>query len=1072
MPIWNEAQRKAIDTRNKNVLVSASAGAGKTTVLIARLCELVVHSRIGIEHILAMTFTEAAANEMKKRLAAALYELYEQSEEESERTYLSAQLSAIQTAHISTIHSFCLSIIQEFYYVIHLSGAMVNHIMSDADAQMVKAEALEQVLREEYRKGDDAFYRLCVMFSARGEDDEKLKQAIMSLAVSANAQSDPDAWLTQCEQRYRRFSAITQLDEEVQELFFDGLKQRCEQYMNACETLYNRLKQVYSNEEKRLESAGRKCDGFAAIRSALKQRDYNAVRDALIAVAHVVMPTASDKEDQIYKRLRERSLTLEDELLGRCFEERQLLEDIADDEIIIKKLVELARAFQKEFSRRKMELECIDFDDMEHFALRILRANDGAVAAHYRELFDEIMVDEFQDSNDVQNELVRLIERGNNVFRVGDIKQSIYGFRHAKPQLMRSLIEHAGDQDEVLYLSNNYRSKKTIVDFNNQLFAELMNLDGFDGSYGENDNVSCGVSAQMQENHAIVFHALEREAILADGDFICGGNELKASYIAAQIIQRKENEQRKWKDFVVLVRSNSRKKELKQVFERLGIPNFINAGSGFYQSSAVSAILAVCDALRNPYDDLHFVAAMSSPLFQLSMQELADIKLRKGEECFYRAMMAQQHPLVLAFEQLRTLLYQSSPTKLFRALYGMRQFYEEHTNLQERTNLDLLYEQATRFELEQGKGVLSFLRTLHALAEQESAEAMPIGSEDDVVRVMSIHQSKGLQFPIVFLWSSSEQKAISFQELYVYDNDLGIGWKHMDIEQRFVRASIYRMALEHKLDKEELEEEMRILYVATTRAQNQLHIVDFVSPDEDDEPLRSALVYDRCGYSGWMLHSALARSGSALLRIERVNRMWSQEVISSETSQEIHKQYYRYQEAVYELKSPSTLAHAPSLANLNSTNQEAMRYGSKLHALIENMPKGVWQEADYARLNPQPSSSMLAALRRLNAHPVFQKANAYPQVFHELPFTLSDGQTILHGFIDYAAIGDDIILIDFKTDRIQDMEELKKRYREQVLAYERAMCLLYPTLEVHSYVYSLYLHEMILVSHIQREARG
>ncbi len=1066
MPQWNPSQKKAIDTRDKNILVSASAGAGKTTVLIARLSDLVVKQHIGIDHILAMTFTEAAANEMKKRLSAELYAWYEKTEDETEKQYLSSQLSAMESAYISTIHSFCLRILQEFYYIIGLSAETVNHIMSEAESQIAKKQAMEEVLHRHYEAQSDAFYRLCVMFSPRAEDDEKLQAAIRSVASMANAQSDPQGWLNQVRCQYDTYATLQDLPEAVLNLFFDDLRQRISAYRQACEAIQKRYQTIYGEEAKKIATVEQKCAHLSLLDDALQKQDYNALREAFIAISHIVMPTAPDKEDVTYNRLRKQITDIEDTLLGRLYEESLLLRDIADLHEPIDQLVELCMDYMDTFARLKRERQCIDFDDMEHFALQILQADHGAIAMHYRNLFDEIMVDEFQDSNDIQNELVKYIARENNVFRVGDIKQSIYGFRHALPQLMRSLIDQAGANDEVIYLSNNYRSKKMIVDFNNALFRELMNVEGFDSRYDTEDEVACGVKQQEVDNVPIVFHAIDAEAVKESGDMILSTNEIKASYIASQIIEIREREQRSWKDFVVLVRANERKKDLKAEFDRLAIPCFVDVSKQFYQSSAVSLMLSVCNALADPYDDIHFAAAMLSPLFQMSVEEMSDLRLQKQRSSYYDCMLAQEHPLIKEFETLRHLFHQDRVCDLLDALYQMNHYYEYHTNAQERTNLDLLTEQAIAYDQSEGKGIMPFLRSLNEIRDMESSEAMPIGSEDDVVRVMSIHQSKGLQFPVVFLWSNSAQSAVSFREPYLVDSELGLGMMHLDHESRFMRPSAYRMALEHKICKAELEEEMRILYVATTRPQQQLHIVDCVKQKDDVRSLDEAMLYERGGYTSWILHSRLALEKDSLLQIRHITQMWEAQVQPSVIQSEMRLARYEKEDPVYQVMTPSIMAHPLSF---HKGDQAGMRYGTRMHAYIEALPKGIWGEEDFAKLCPLPSLAEQQALRKLNADPLFQTANAYSQVYHELPFTVKDGNRILHGFMDFAAIGDDIIIIDFKTDHVDSGDVLIERYREQLSAYEQAMHILYPKHRISTYIYSLSLHQFFAMTR-QKEA--
>jgi len=1065
MPTWNPEQYKAIHTQNKNVLVSASAGAGKTTVLIARLVDLILHQHIGIEHILAMTFTEAAANEMKKRLAAELHMLYGKEIDAAKKQYLSEQLAAISDAHISTIHSFCLSILQQFYYTIGLSAKMVNNIMDDAHAQMAKEQAMERTFAIQYRKNDTAFYQLTSMFSSRSESDENLKKAIMTLAQSANAQSDPDAWMQRCLSHYQPYASLHDLDEGVLAYFFAALKSQWEQYAYICEELHGLYQTTYVEETKKAALMETKCKAMPALCDTLEKQDYSAFREAFIGICHIVIPPAPNKEDSIYADLRKRAVQIEDTLLERLYEESTLLSDMADLHEPVAKLIEMCKDYMQAFADIKMAMQCIDFDDMEHFALRILTINNGQVANYYRTLFEQIMVDEFQDSNDVQNELVNLICRGNNVFRVGDIKQSIYGFRHAKPQLMRGLIDHAGVNDEVIYLSNNYRSKKMIVDFNNALYQELMNVNGFHSRYDDTDNVKCGVAQQETDNVPIVFHAIDAESVQKESDHIRSGNEWKASYIASQIVKIKTTQQRQWKDFVVLVRSNARKQDIKQVFDEWNIPSFIDVSGGFYHSNAIQIVLSVLNALTNPNDEISFVAALSSPLFQISLQELSDIRLAKGTQGYYAYMSEMAHPIMESFTALRKMIDQNTICEVLNALYARNHFYEHHTSPQERSNLDMLFEKAITYEQEEGKGMTSFLKAINEVKDMESAEAMPIGSEDDVVRVMSIHQSKGLQFPIVFLWSSSKQRALSFQELYLCDSELGLGMMHVDIKPRFLRPTLHRMAMEYKVNREELEEEMRILYVATTRPQQQLHIVDCVkAKDGYRRPLNASIVYERGGYTAWILHSALAHQPASLFTVISVSHEWQTEVQPKPAETIADIAYYHNEDPIWEIAAPSTMAHSSFALSASKNAQAGMQYGTRMHAYIEALPKRMWTSTDYHALTPPPSLQEQNTLQKLSENALFRKANTYPDVYHELPFTVKEGNRIVHGYMDFAAIGDDIIIIDFKTDADKNEAELKQCYEKQLLSYGKAMQILYPDKQIHTYLYSLKLHKEIAIT--------
>lgn len=1069
MPTWNKQQLAAIQTKEKNILVSASAGSGKTTVLVARLMDLVLKDHVAIDEILAMTFTEAAANEMKKRLAKELQTAWANSQDEEEKAFLSRQLSSLSNAYISTIHSFCLSIIQKYYYMIGLDHERVNSIMDNGAMTLYQGQALKEALQIQYRKQDPVFLNLCQMFSSRPEDQESLSSMIMQLATLASSKPDPDTWLDGLCHTYDGIQHIEDLPKEVYQNFFEYLyveEQRYEEALHHMDEIY-RLK--YPGEAKKIAVLETKLRALSTLREPLQEMDYEAYRTAFHAICHGIVPTSPDKDDKEYAKVRKQINDLEDHMLALLFREEEFVKDLKNLLPVIEKLVEITKTYRMNYDRIKEKNKQIDFDDMEHFALAILDVNDHAVADSYRQQFKQIMVDEFQDSNDVQNALVLRICQENNVFRVGDIKQSIYGFRHAKPSLMKGLIDHKGIHDEVIYLSNNYRSKEMIVEFNNELFKLLMNMDGFDCSYSEQDDVATGVPAQKEDNVPICFHAVFHNEIKEDNDLILSKNDIKASYIANQILEIKEKEHRKWKDFVVLVRGNARKDDMKSIFDELHIPYFIDIKYGFYQSNAVQIMLSALESLYAPHMDIPFTATMLSPLFQRSNEELACVKLQKEKTESYYAYY-QQHPFdgFEKFEELRRLRNTLHLSEMLNALYEVNSYYELHTTIQEKTNLDLLYEKAVQFEEENASGIPSFLSRIAQIKDAQTAEAIPIGSDADVVRVMSIHQSKGLQFPVVFLWSTDRMTPIEFKEFCIADADLGIAMKAMDLPQRFVRTTIPRIAMEHKKDKEELEEEMRILYVATTRAQQQMHIVDCILSLEDyKKPLTMSGVYDRGGYTSWILQSFLTHP-SPLFTIKEVHQLWTSLPVEKQTFvyQEIPR--YQKQHPVLKFSSATTIRSEADLPQFQPKSSAGMSYGSRMHKMLEHLPGTGWtmdqiqKTADSLQITIKKHD--IDTLMMLGNNSFFQELSKQ-ECYHELPYMVKKDHEILHGFMDFVAMNEtSVTIIDFKTDRMEDPSSFIKEYRSQLLSYQEAIQILYPEKHCAAYIYSFHLHQMITLS--------
>lgn len=1065
MTKWNSQQIKAIETKHKNILVSASAGSGKTTVLIARLMDLVMKDHISIDAICAMTFTEAAANEMKKRLAAQLQLVYKNAQTKEEQAFITKQLTSIQTAHISTIHSFCLSIIKDYYYMIGLDAKRISNVMDNGSMRQFQQLAMDQAFHHQYQMNDVIFSALTQMFSARPENDDALRSMIVTLATLASSQSNSEEWLRSLPKMYQSLQHIEDIMPVIKENFFDYLFVEVKRYEDQLQKINAMYTSIYPTEIKKHAIVLQKIEALPLLFEALEAYDYMSFRQLYINITHAIAPTSPDKENLIYVKLRKQIQALEDRMISILFREEEFMNDIQAMSPYIEKLVEMCSDYRLAYAQLKEKHEMIDFDDMEHFALDILRANKGQVANIYREQFVEIMVDEFQDSNDVQNTLVTLICKENNVFRVGDIKQSIYGFRHALPQLMRGLIDHKQENDEVIYLSNNYRSKKMIVDFNNELFKHLMNMEGFTCSYAKEDDVDTGIIEQEQGNVPICFHAVFHDEIKEQEHLVLSKNTIKANYIANQIIEIKELEQRSWKDFVVLVRGNARKDDLKAAFDEVQIPYFIDIKYGFYQSSAVQIMLSALSALINPYHDIPFVAAMMSPLFNVDAQELSNVKLLKEKsESYYRYYKDHPTTSMDSFLHLKAIISKSSLLTMLDELYQLNNYYSEHTTIQEKTNLDLLYDKAIQFEQEHASGIEAFLTQIESVKEAQTAEAIPIGSEADVVRVMSIHQSKGLQFPVVFLWSTDKQTPIEFKDFCIADSSLGIAMKAMDIPQRYVRTTLLRIAMEHKKDKEELEEEMRILYVATTRAQQQMHIVDCIkSLDAYKHPLTMSELYNRNGYTSWILQTYLTNP-SPLFTLKEVHCIWHSKAQSSTISSYTPNIHYQFPIQLKEMTS-ATQRKQHDIPDFNPSLSNGSQYGTQMHKMIELMQNKIVQDSELKQLASSISfdirPSDILSLQTLQQNSIFQEASK-GESHYELAFTVQDGDMILHGYMDFVSIDEEnITIVDFKTDALAMDQEFIERYHEQLDIYRKAMHTLYPKKIITTYIYSFHLHHMI-----------
>ena len=1095
MTQWNPAQLEAIQTRDKNILVCASAGSGKTTVLIARLMDLVVKDRISIDNILAMTFTEAAANEMKKRLASALNEQLEKAREddnESEIAYLNQQLSSLQTASISTIHSFALSIVQKYYYMIGLSAQRVTNILDPASVRIYKQQALEQAFLTQYQKQDDAFLKLCEIFSARPEDEEALRSFVVKMEENAAAQPNPVEWLEHLTDSYLPKSSISQFDEMILEPFFMYLQRIVEPYVELLDQLSDVGTMPDFLADDKIEALNQKVANAKQLLQCTKVRDYTNFMAYYRLCLDKLLPETPRKKNidatlkENYKTLRGDIHKLEDEMVGKIFPEDILLADMARMLPYVEKLIEICKDYRQAFQDAKEKAQGIDFDDMEHYALEILRCNDFEVANRLREQYHEIMVDEFQDSNAVQDSMVQLICRKNNVFRVGDVKQSIYGFRHARPELMKGLMQHQGAYDKVICLNNNYRSKYSIVQFNNELFERLMNVDGFDKGFDEADYAYTGIPAQQEDNYPTTIHLLNKE-ILKDAYSAekFSDNEIKAEYISNCIYEMHE-QGGKWKDFVVLVRKNKEMDYLKACFERYRIPYFIASKSGYYESEAVSTFISVLKAIVNPYDDIAFTAAMISSFFDKNEADFTTLaKLKKEHNLnnpdnmlysYYDCMKQYPDHTINNFRRLRALSFKLDLEDLLKELLEYNNYYHLHCSLQEKTNLDLFFENAMNYEKQHGGGLSGFLSLIEEIRQEGSGEAIPIDSDADVVRVMSIHQSKGLQFKNVFLWSTNKLDVPEFRNFGIVDATMGLGLRSMQLPERFHRSTLLRLAMEQKKTRENLEEEMRILYVATTRPQQQLHIVEFSDVADKLNTLNAHTIYTHKNYTAWML-CALAKylggdydcllnyldaSDNPLFTIHLVSKPWGLYEGIDELEEQVILQPYQKTASGMRFKAATDYKAKPVLHK----NSEGMLYGTRMHKMVE-----VCKDSDFSKeailqaankLGIPFSDNDVTKLQNLANHPTF-KAFLQQENRCELPYLVKIDDEVVHGYIDFIAFDHDqkiIDIVDFKTDRMNQKEAFVSAYRQQLNTYCQAIGQLYPNYAIRAHIYGFYPNEL------------
>ena len=1062
---WSKEQLQAINTVDHNILVSASAGAGKTTVLVERLMKRMLHDHISIDRIVAMTFTEAAASEMKKRLLQSLNKKLEEEDlSEQEAEYCRQQLILLQSAHISTIHSFCLSIIKSDYALIGLNPARISNIFDDATVSLLKQKAFLQASRSLMSKDPQRFTSLLNFFSSRSENFDELQKAVSKISAQAMGTHDPIRYLNRSLQAYSGIRHIEDLPEPLCSLFFDYCHTEALRMENYAKNLQDILFRNYPDKEKQAAEVTLFLDKLHVAVKAAEQHDYREYHRALFNALQSKISIIQKAPD--YSDARKEINKLSKELAENTYDEETLLHDLAETYQVMEPLIELTELYMDQYAGLKNEMEGIDFDDMEHFAYQILCAENGVAARKYQEHFDEIMVDEFQDSNDLQNEIICRISRGNNVFRVGDIKQSIYRFRGAKPQIMRDLSNDDSEENCFIHLSNNFRSKAMIVDFNNTLFTSLMNIQGCSDRYTEHDNVVTGVPEQKEDNYPVEFHALNmpdlKEELQAKS---LSSSSLKADYIAQQILYQHENSKfRQWKDYVVLVRSHNVKQHLKKAFDDAGIPYFIDAKAGFYQSESIQVLLSWFRILVDSRDNLSLSAVLTSDFYQTSDEELATLFLQKEKtECLFDVLTRIGHPLVNDYFQCRKISHDQGLCALIDQLMLVNDFYEKRCNAQQRTNCDLLRSKAEQFSLTYSDSLTAFLTQVDQVSDEKTSEAIPVGNEDDVVKVMTIHQSKGLQFPVVFYWASSRIDVLDRKELCIADSELGVGIPCITMPMRYQRPTAIRYAIEHKITLDELEENIRILYVALTRAQNKMILVDTVKGLPDKNKVTINTLLDRKGTTDLIL-TAMNAFHVPYYKVTEISSPWPKEQFRKEEKKIVDMPRYTLPNYPIRTLTPSTAAEEQSeirSLNLQRSGMSGAMRGTRLHEAVEQLPDTPWDPSLITQKIPGIYDYEVDLLMKLDQQPLFRQIRDY-DVRKEFSFAALIKDQLIHGQMDYVSFHDhEIWLVDFKSDRDTTSSELSETYAQQISCYIAALNQIHPDAQIHAYLYSFTLDEFI-----------
>ena len=911
---WTDEQLLAIETRGKNLLVAAAAGSGKTAVLVERIIKIITddNNPVDIDKLLVVTFTNAAASEMRERIGDAISK---KLEEMPDSKMLQRQLALLNKSNITTIHSFCLDIIKNNFQLIDLDPGF--RIGDETECTLIKQDILIELFEDKYDKEDEGFLNLIEAYCTN-RDDERLKEIVLKLYNFSMSGPWPSVWLREKAQEFN----INSLDELEKASWYKVLK----------ESLYLDL----NNAKNGLDEAIKICEEDSdlapylltlkpelnGIENAINslnlnlEQIYKAIKDIEFAyrIKTVKKGLGDELDKKKVKSLRDDVKKKINQIKGGVFSVSldETLNGIKNMYPIIKSLTELVIEFSDRYVKKKMERVILDFNDLEHLCLKILTCNDengevyaSSVAQKFREKFEEVLVDEYQDSNNVQETIISMVSRKDldnpNVFMVGDVKQSIYRFRQAKPELFlekyNSYSEEDNKKNRKIMLYKNFRSREEVIKGVNFIFKSLMSKTVGELDYTDKEALNLGASydeinkdnVYFQDNEFIdldkieVSGALELHILDKSSDFEDGKNEindeddkendneedLSAVAIEARIIAKriKElinpsdgkcfmvfdknlNRYRKitYKDIVILLRST--KNWADTIVEELsfgGIPVYADINTGYFQTIEIRTIMSLLHIIDNPMQDIYTIASMRSPIFAFTSEELADIRILNRDNYFYlnvkdiaedvydeRINKSLKDKCVYFIEKIGSWreksLYMPIDEFLWY-LYSDTSYYgyvgAMVNGIQRQANLRILFQRAKQYEQTSFKGLFNFINFINKLRKSSGdlGTAKILGENEDVVRIMSIHKSKGLEFPVVFLSGCGKQFNLrDINDSLLFHEELGIGADCIDIKKRIRYTTLQKYAIKKKFELETLSEEMRILYVALTRAKEKLII--------------------------------------------------------------------------------------------------------------------------------------------------------------------------------------------------------------------------------------------------------
>ena len=1208
---WTKEQEKVINLRNRSLLVSAAAGSGKTAVLVQRIISMVTDKAepLDIDRLLVVTFTNAAAAEMRERVGAAIENALEQ---EPYNQHLQRQLTLVHNAQITTIDSFCIRILRDHFHKIDLEPGF--RIADEGELKLLREDVCEAVLEEFYQKADPEFFRFADSYSG-AKNDLQIKEMILKLYNYAESYPWPKEWLETCVQQYEAANEAELEEKSWIRDFLSYLDVRIEDLITTQKKLLELTQEpdgpyMYeasiADDLRQLENL-RKCEHFSQWQEAVSSIDFKNIGrsgkyEGSVAKKNAVMSGRKRMKDQIDKWKKT--------IFATPLEVQ--LERLTQTSKMVRVLVTLTQAFSDRFYEEKQKKNMLDFSDVEHNALRVLVNPETKelteTALEYQQQYREVMIDEYQDSNYVQETLLTAVsgvKNGNeNLFMVGDVKQSIYRFRLARPELFMDKYHRFSTEEssrQRIDLHRNFRSRREVVEAVNDIFYPLMEKDLGNVAYDAEAALYAGAEYPDYENA----DCCKPEFLLVPSqESGMERREQEAAAVAGRIRELVETQEIPgitYKDIVLLLRSMSGWAETYQkVFEQEGIPLIVASKTGYFSATEVQTVLSLLRVLDNPYQDIPMAAVMKSYFGKFTSEELAQIRAESPGMPFYQCVeqftsseeqqkeeqiadtnvveaekQQKEEPIsdtdaveaeilpqekenknvsdqrshlaekIIAFQEMLQNFRQRIPyTPIHRLLQeildetGYRNYVAAlPAGEQRRANLDMLMEKAVAYEQTSYHGLFHFIRYIDRLMKYDVdyGEAEIVSEQENAVRLMSIHKSKGLEFPVVFVCGMGKQ--FNEQDLnsnMIFHPEFGIGLKWFDCEKRTKANTLIHQIFAMEAKKENLGEELRVLYVALTRAKEKLILAGTCKLPEEgqysgfsrEEKVSFSTRYDAKSYWDWImpvlgmenpdyryviwdearmqqeeqrkLQDTALEHRTLLVALQNVSEIeltqlketfsweyaWKEEGTHKQkvsVSELKHRAMEERSESAEQTLNtaqplfPDEIAtpYVPRFVQEAKENAGAL-YGTMVHRFLEcldiaGLPDfaeekqglyfvkqqidalcalGRMQEADAKRLNWK---QLLGFLQSDTAKRM-RVAAEQGTLEREKPFVMSvpanlvweesrpEEEVLIQGIIDvFWEEADGIVLLDYKTDYVDNAQELVHRYKKQLELYADAL---------------------------------